>query len=278
MSYKIKGGKLSKHRASERGWTRLFDAACPAAFISRPEHRTLEALRFLPAFTAEVARRVEIGEPSLCFNEAHEYEFRTVPDVFAVAKLADDAPPFVMGVCPDCAKLSDAELYSIMRRQFQKRGLGSVLDPDHAAVEIEIPNVGFIEAVPGVQIGVALSDKSESPHDCEPATALIAMLRAGKLPRFMAFRHGVHNCHAIVGQLYLDFKDLGIAEMFSFKRGTTPLLASPADPDGSHSWIEADGWAIETSGGAVGNPIFVRRVADYYKQMKLANVREVTPS
>jgi hypothetical protein len=276
VSYKIKGGKLRKHRASDGGWTRLFDDPCPAAFISRPPRRTLDALKLLPGFTAEVAKRAQSGEPSLCFNEAHDYEFRAVPDVFAVLIAAGDASPIVMGICPECAKQPDAELYSIMRSQFKRFGIGNADDETgHKKVVVEIENVVGIDAIPGVRVAVALSDKSESPYDCEPAQVLIALLRRGALRRFMAFRRGAHNCHAIVDQLYLDFKEIGIAHAFAYKRGSSPLIASSNDPDGLHSWIEADGWVIDASGGAADNPIMVQRIADFYERMKMTNMHEI---
>jgi hypothetical protein len=276
VSYKLKGGKLHKHRARGHGWTPLSDDAFPAAFISRPSHRTLDAHKYLPVFTAQVATNAQSGKPSLCFNEAHDYEFCTVPEVFAVARMSEDAPPLVMGICPECAKKSDAALYSIMRRQFQSRGIGKADDEgDHAKVVMEIENVASVEAIPGVHIAVALSDKSQSPYDCEIATVLRALLRRGALPRFMAFRRGVHNCHVIVQQLYLDFKEVGIDTSFAYKRGSSPILASRKDPDGLHSWIEADGWAIDVAGAAAGNPIMMQRVADFYERLKVTNVHDI---
>jgi hypothetical protein len=276
MTYKIKGGKLRKHRAGGRGWTRLSDGAFPAAFISRPAHRTLDALKILPGFTAKVAQGAQSGQPTLCFNEAHDYEFRTVPEVFAVARTSDDASPMVMGICPKCAKQSDAKLYAIMRRQFQSRGIGKSDDETgHAKVVMEIANVASIEAIPGAHIAIALPDKSASPYDCKVAIVLCALLRKGVLPRFMAFRRGAHNCHVIVQQLFLDFKEQGIDTSFAYKRGSSPVLASRKDPDGLHSWIEADGWAIDASGGAADNPIMVQRIADFYERFKVTGVHDI---
>ena len=276
MSYKLKGGKLRKHRARDQGWPPLSDDAFPAAFISRPPRRTPDALKYLPSFAAQVAAYAESGKPSLCFNEAHDYEFRAVPEVFAVARMSDDAPPIVMGICPECAKQSDADLYSIMRRQFQSRGIGEADDETgHARVVMEVENVACMEAIPGVSIAVALSDRSESPYDCEVATVLSALLRKGALRRFMAFRRGAHNCHIIVEQIYLDFKEIGVHTSFAYKRGSSPVLASRKDPDGLHSWIEADGWAIDASGGATGNPILVQRVWPFYERLKVTNVHDI---
>jgi hypothetical protein len=276
VGYKLKGGKLRKHRAPDRGWTPLSDAAFPAAFISRPAHRTPDALRCLPGLTAQVAQGVQSGRPCLCFNEAHDYEFVTVPEVFAALRTSDDAPALVMGICPECAKHSDAELYSIMRRQFQSRGIGKAGDETgHKKVMMEIENVAIVEAIPGVRIAVALSDKSESPYDCEAAAVLGALLNREALPRFMAFRRGVNNCHVIVQQLYLDFKELGIDTSFDYKRGSSPIIASAKDPKGLHSWIETDGWAIDASGAASGNPIMVQRIAAFYERLKVTNVHDI---
>lgn len=276
MSYKSKGGKLRKHRARDRDWTPLADNAFPAAFISRPPRRSLLALKFLSVFTADVAERARNGKPSLCFNEAHDYEFHTAPDVFAVARMSDDAPPVVMGICPDCAKQSDAEIFALMRSQFRSFGLGETgNESSHARVEIEIANVATMEVVPGVRIAIALPDKSASPHDCKVAAVMSALIRKGVLRRFMAFRLGAHNCHAIVEQLYFDFKDLGIHTQFDYKRGSSPIIASERDPKGLHSWIEADGWAVDASGGATEKPILVQRTADFYALMKMTNVHDI---
>ena len=274
MGNKTKGAKVRKHGVGDNGWTTLFDEVGAVAFISRPTRRTPDALKFLAALTADVSGRARSGEPSLCFNEAHDYEFRTVPDVFAVVRLSDDAPPGVMGICPECAKQSDAEIYAIMRRQFKRFGFGRG-DSGHAQVEVEIRNVAWMEAVPGVRVAIALSDQSESPFDCAPGMAFILLLRRGALPRFMAFRRGKHNCHAIVEQLYLDFKQNGVATSFTYKRGSTPILASRKDPDGLHSWIETNGWVIDASGGATGQPIVVQRVADFYDRMKVTSVHAI---
>jgi hypothetical protein len=163
-----------------------------------------------------------------------------------------------------------------MRRQFASRGIGKQGDDaGHAKVVMEVENVAVVEAIPGVQIAIALPDRNMDPNDCEPVTALLAMLRRDALPRFMAFRRGVHNCHVIVGQLYLDFKQLGIETVFAYKRGSSPVLASRKDPEGLHSWIEADGWAIDASGAAAGNPIMVQQIAAFYERLKVTNVHDI---
>lgn len=94
-----------------------------------------------------------------------------MPDVFAVARMSDDASPIVVGVCPDCAKQSDAQIYSIMRRQFQRRGIGAE-DAGHTKVVLEVKNVAEFEAIPGVRIAVALPDGLQTPFDCEVAVVL----------------------------------------------------------------------------------------------------------
>jgi uncharacterized protein YggL (DUF469 family) len=89
------------------------------------------------------------------------------------------------------------------------------------------------------------------------------------------FRQGAHNCHALVNQLYFDFKRLGFEATFSYKRGTSVLIASPIDPEGLHSWIETDGWVIDGAGGAWGNPIMIQQVESFYERLKIKNVRDI---
>lgn len=163
-----------------------------------------------------------------------------------------------------------------MRDHFKRFGVGvgeAVETSKAKGVVTEITNALVIDVLPGVKIVVAAESPSETP--CDLAWNLTELLREQKLLRFMAFRRGSRNCHAIVGQLYLDFKALGIANRFSYKRGSSPLIANDDDPEGLHSWIERDGWAIDTAGGAVGNPIVVERVAPFYARMRLENIRDI---
>ena len=52
------------------------------------------------------------------------------------------------------------------------------------------------------------------------------------------------------------------------------LLRNADDPEGLHSWVELDGWAIDGSGGGYGNPIILKRTDQFYARWQLSDVRE----
>ena len=50
-------------------------------------------------------------------------------------------------------------------------------------------------------------------------------------------------------------------------------LRSEADPQGLHSWIECDGWAIDAANGGTGRPVLFVPTADYRAQMQFTNAQ-----
>jgi|SRR5579862_4981735 len=272
MAYNIKGGKLSKNRRPNDEWTALFNGRYPAAVISRPGRRPVASYSFAPIMAAQIAEREGAGEPAMCFRNGCPVEFHAMPECFAVLRMTADGPPLTMGICPECARSSDAEIFATLRDQFKKFGVGTGTDSKIKKVEMQIPIVLVMDVLPGVKIAVAAESKSETP--CDVANMLADLLRDKKLLRFMAFRRGAHNCHAIVHQLRLDLKALGIENQFSYKRGSSAAIANEVDPEGLHSWLERDGWAIDVSGGALGNPIMVQRVAAFYDRYQLTDIND----
>jgi hypothetical protein len=267
MAYAIRGGKLRKQQ--EHGWTRLFDADYPIALVSRPPH--FETHPYLRTFAGHVAEMVAKGKPALCASSKHDYEFHSLPDVFAVVQMGKREPRIISGICPECAKKTDAELLDIFRTDLIDRGIDKDMRGG-PTTETQMANAVYIDALPNLSIAIGLDDPSD---ECDPATLLCTLLRADKLVRFMAFRNGVRNCHTIVSQLRLDFKELGVENMFAYKRGSCAPLVSDYDPNGLHSWIEADGWAIDASNMALGNPICVQRVDAFRKRIQATNVHDI---
>jgi hypothetical protein len=275
MSYRTKGGKVQRSRAD--GWTQLFDKAHPSAVVIRSDRPSPEALKYLPGFAADILNNARTGKPSMCLSREHDTPFLEVPNTFAVAKTDKNARPVVMGFCTECSKKSDAEILDMIRADFKVQGVGDHERDGikHKKVQMDVGPAAFIEVVPGVRLAVCLSGVDDDPHECQPAAVLKALFRKGALPRFMAFQQGAHNCHAVVHNLRSDFNEIGIEGAFSYKRGSSNALKSEADPQGLHSWIEADGWAIDASGGALGNPIIVQRVADFYAMYQLENIIDI---
>jgi hypothetical protein len=273
MAYRIKGGKLAKNRPVNDEWTALFDGPLPAAIISRPGRRPLAGYRYTSVMAAHIAERVSAGEPAMCFKNGCPIEFQAMPECFAVLRMTADGPPLTMGICPECARSSDAEIIAILREQFKKFGVGVGTDSKIKRVKMEIPITLVMDVLPGLKIAVAAESESETP--CDVANMLADLLHDRKLLRFMAFRRGAHNCHAIVNQLRLDLKAIGIDDQFSYKRGSSAVIANDCDAKGLHSWLERDGWAIDISGGALDNPIMLQRVVAFYDRYQLTDIHDI---
>jgi hypothetical protein len=179
-----------------------------------------------------------------------------------------------MGLCSGCANKSDEELLTILHDALRSRGLGP--SPEGAeSIKLELgPGLTCESSLTGIEI--VIEAENQEDVGCHIARYLASLLDARKLLNFVAFWRGKGHCHAIVGQLHQDFKDLGIAEQFEYMIGSSDLLRNDSDPEGLHSWIEMDGWAIDASGGGAYNPITIRRVEPFYKSLRLENIRERT--
>jgi hypothetical protein len=79
--------------------------------------------------------------------------------------------------------------------------------------------------------------------------------------------------HGITGALYRDLDDAGWAQRFAFKCGSSELLKSTHDPDGMHSWLEINGWAIDVANGA-NRPVIIMPKEDYYNMLHVTNVED----
>jgi hypothetical protein len=89
----------------------------------------------------------------------------------------------------------------------------------------------------------------------------------------MALRRGIGNCHGITNALRRDLKDAGWAQSFAFKRGSCEVLKSEHDPDGLHSWLEINGWAIDVANGA-SRPVIIMPTDAYYNTLHVTNVED----
>jgi hypothetical protein len=271
------GEAKRKREAMAREWVPLFSSDLPAKVaISRPSSRTVTTRLFENGLREDITRRAKTKEPALCFYPDAEHELRAMPQAFAFLTTTSDpkaAPPIGVGICEECAaRFDDDAIRAMLRKSFARFGFDGVKE-QHVKIEFDMETAFAFEAAPGVPIVVA-ARKDGTNEVCAAAAGFAALLQGRKLPRFVAFQNGAHNCHALVNQLYLDLKDIGAARLFAFKRGESALLKTKADPEGLHSWVEADGWAIDGSGGALGNPIIVQPVADFYARWQLTNVRD----
>jgi hypothetical protein len=266
------GEAKRKRRLQAREWVLLFDGSSAAVALSRPEHRPESTRTQQRDFCAGVARRALTDKTALCFDEACHNEL--IPphvEVFAFVKTTADGPMICMGICPECAKKSDAELIAVIRSEPTFRSL----DPKRPAKAKRVRLGEVLIAYQGD--GIVLANDDDVDLDTGRAWAMNfeRMLRDGELPRFAALRQGSGNCHTIVNQLYLDFKALGIAKLFAYRRGSSAILKADHDPDGLHSWIEVDGFAIDGSNGGEGLPILVQAVESYYRQRQLTGIRDI---
>ncbi|OSI60342.1 hypothetical protein BSZ21_38955 [Bradyrhizobium canariense] len=211
------------------------------------------------------------GRPTLCFNLKCDNELHALPDVFAFIKPNADprVPPIAMAMCSRCGQLSDGELHALMREGFAKlHGFGP--PPGTGRIETEFSSCVF--TIAGVEIAVAIDEDSKPLPNA--AVVFSKLLETQKLPAFIAFRHGVGNCHSIVGHLRRDLAKLGLEDMFSYKRGSSLGLRTETDPEGLHSWIETDGWVIDAANGAQRS-VLVMKVDDYRKRLQLVDIVDI---
>jgi hypothetical protein len=267
-------GEAKRRRLlAAREWVDLFapDRRIKAA-ISRPSSRTSTTRPYESALAADISRRTTTAEPALCLNPECSYELRTLPAVFAFIKTPDGpgAQPIGTGVCDQCAQKSDEELRDIMRKTFGRFGLDGE-KAKHVKIEMDIEVAHSLD-LGQIKIVVARTDRFPNDPVCDAAQALACLVRDGKLRRFVTLYFGAHNCHALVDQLRLDLRDIGADEVFALKRGSSEVLKSEADPDGLHSWVEADGWAIDVSGGALGNPVVIQPAEDFYVRYRMSAI------
>jgi hypothetical protein len=181
-----------------------------------------------------------------------------------------DTSPLMMGVCDQCAQYSNDELLTLVRDQFGKHyGLDQQAPTDSAKVALEFPpGIGFnIAGVPFFMPG------RDTPSIPGGPNVFVDLLEAGRLPEYMTLRRGISNCHGITGALYRDLDDAGWAQSFAFKRGSCEVLKSKHDPDGLHSWLEINGWAIDVANG-VSRPVIIMPKEDYYRLLHMTNVED----
>ena len=117
-----------------------------------------------------------------------------------------------------------------------------------------------------------LRDKDHPGRPCPPA-AWIRDLPAGPLLDDLAEQlsigaaaSGMTNCHSVALSFLVNFHEAGHRKRVRMVSGYVDL----ADGSGriAHSWVEADGWAID---GAAGEIVIAR--ADWYREHKDADVR-----
>jgi hypothetical protein len=142
--------------------------------------------------------------------------------------------------------------------------------PQAARAEIMIPE-GIQCVIAGVPIFIA---RTEIPGAVIP---FVELLETDRLRQFMVLRRGISNCHGIVKALYQDLEDAGCEHLFAFKRGSSELLKSKHDPNGLHSWIEINGWAIDVANGA-NRSIIIMQANTYYDLAKMTNVHDIKNS
>jgi hypothetical protein len=270
------GEAKRKRVLAAREWIGLFSPDSPVkAAISRPSCRTSTTRLYESAFAADIVRRAATVEPALCLNPECSNELRALPTVFAFVKTSDNpaSRPIGMGICDQCAQKSDDELREVMRKTFDRFGLYGEKDK-HTKVEMDIEVAHRLD-VGQLKVVVPRTDRFSNNTICDAAQAFACLVRDGKLGRFTAFYFGAHNCHALVAQLRLDLCEIGAERLFAFKRGSSELLKSEIDPDGLHSWVEVEGWAIDVSGGALGNPIVIQPIEDFCIRYRMADVCDI---
>ncbi len=171
-------------------------------------------------------------------------------------------------VCAACAEKSNDEILGVVRREFAPTfDKASIVNAAASGVHFEAVTRRIVH-------GIGMAFPLDEPDIPDVALLFGELLEQQKLTRFDAYFRGASNCFEIVNQLYLDFKTLGLENAFTYKMGFSSRMKSDGEPIGLHGWIEADGWAIDCSGGAHGNPILFQRVADYYAAREMKDVQD----
>ncbi len=249
----------------------LFGDKSVTVVISRPERR---ALTYREAIS-NVEEQIATAKPSmLCFDPACGKEVHALGTfMMVVTDPHPNAQPVAMTACETCSLKSNEEILTIMRADFAQHGL----DPVEQAATAVLDHGGapFDEyaterTVAGIRLAVV-----GVFAECQPAIAFAVLLEARKLPLFAFMFRGHNNCYVVVGKLYRDLKELGAVDNFEWREGYCPILQSNGQPIGLHRWVEADGWVIDASGGAFGNPVVFQRVDDYYRKRQLTGIRDV---
>ena len=267
----------AKRKAAD--WISLFPDTAPSVrmAISRPLARPPSTRPLESGLAAHIADKLASGLPALCLNRACENELHVLPDVRAFLQTAAHAPIVAMGVCAQCAQQSDDTLRAIARKMFGP-DLGFGLDgqiPEGAITAMIYVPFACEFVAEGVPIVVARMTPFPDGEIGTVAKAFTDLVMTRSLPRFSAFRQGAGNCHSIVRQLYLDLRAIEWTDLFEFKRGHSEILRSETDPNGQHSWIEAKGWAIDAASGAIGNPVVIMPVEDFYALMQLTDIHDI---
>lgn len=255
------------------GWVPLYGDGWPTKIVlSRPaECRPAIVESALPAFREDINKYAGTPQERMCFNMKCSATFSKLPDMvaFILAKPGTEQG-IGMGICDDCAKMSDDAILEIMREQFIDMGIGPPRSNPNL-VQRSFP-VAHDETCDGVRIIIT---KNPPPG---MALAFCFLLSHGLLHRFKAFHNGSRNCHYIVQMLKHDFEELGLAGEFKYKRGSSADLANDDDPKGLHTWIERDGWVLDGSNGSLGNPVLFQPTQDFYNSLSLKDIHDCDPN
>ena len=244
----------------------LYGDMSVTAIISRPERRALTYREAVPGLAADIAKA---KPPGLCFDVNCPNEVHAL-NVYMFVSTAPEAAPMGMAACEACSKKSNEDILTVLRSEFASEfGIHPAKPSDHNGAPFE--EMLTERTVHGMRLGVV----GEMGQECLVADVFSGLLYERKLPRFVFAFRGHNNCFAITRQLYFDFKALGIEEHFAWKEGFSSVPQADGKPIGLHRWIECEGWAIDGSGGAFGNPIWFQRADDYYSKRAMTDIRDV---
>jgi hypothetical protein len=245
----------------------LFGDKSTMVVISRPERRGISGQQDM----AGVAEHIATANPAMtCFDKGCNAEVHALNTFMLIIRDDGQAKAMTMAACEACSNKSNEDILAVIRTDLRDHGLAPAspadIGPVHEFEETAISG----PRVAGIQLGV-VGNFSE----CDPAVIIAALLEAGKLPMFASFYRGHNNCYVIVRQLRDDFKALGVDHKFQYRVGCSGVLKAIGDPNGGmHSWIEAEGWVIDASGGGRGNPVLFQRAEDYYRARQMTDIRD----
>jgi len=115
---------------------------------------------------------------------------------------------------------------------------------------------------------MSLEFSLSSTLECYPLTILKSLALAGKLGRFTAhWRNPKVDSRKITKALADDLRDAPPMPV------RWHCYAADRPPAGSLSWIECDGWAIDTGNAGPDRPVVILSASDYRNLTGATNIR-----
>jgi hypothetical protein len=222
---------------ARRKWTSVFEGGgFPKARIVRKPWPGDVALE-MKGMARDIA---EHPKGLLCYNRSCQNKIEALPEAVVFMRTSREAPHgLCMGICGDCAKHGDEEVFGVLRDHAKVLGLGPVSLENGARMDLPVGGLRVAEDLPGGVVVVQWTAK-EGDERSPVMEALVRLIEEGRLPTFVAlWGRGARNCHAIVDVLLEELEGQGLGGVWKAASGFSGVRQRDGTPIGLHSWIEA---------------------------------------